>query len=144
MRQQAVVTRVLLNGMAEIEVARASACGHDCSKCGGCGTAVQQRIRAIARNEARAQLGDIVTIEGDTKKVFGAAAMVYILPLVLFLAVYAMARVGGLADSMAALVGASGFVAGILCAMGYNRYVQRTGNIRFVIIQCETVIERKI
>ena len=35
MVQTAKVTRVLADGRAEVAVKRQSACGHDCSKCGG-------------------------------------------------------------------------------------------------------------
>ena len=37
MTQQGTIKKILPGGMAEIEVTRRSACGHDCAKCGGCG-----------------------------------------------------------------------------------------------------------
>ena len=37
MLQQAKVVRIIDENKAEISVARASACGHDCESCSGCG-----------------------------------------------------------------------------------------------------------
>ena len=134
MTQKAVVKKLLTDGLAEIEVQRQSACGHDCASCGGCG-APTERIQAKAVNEAGAEVGEIVTIEGKNKEVFGAALIVYTVPLVLFIALYALARVLGQGEGVAATTGIAGFIIGILVAVAYNHSVKRRGMTPFVIIR---------
>ena len=76
MIQKALVKKILDNTHAEIEVQRQSACGHDCASCGGCG-APQERIKAVAINKVQAEVGDIVTIEGENKQILRMAAIVF-------------------------------------------------------------------
>ena len=66
MVQTAKVTRVLSDGRAEVAVKRQSACGHDCSKCGGgCSELmVSSTVAVIAANPVRAMPGDMVTVDG--------------------------------------------------------------------------------
>lgn len=45
-------------------------------------------IKARARNDIGAQPGDKVVVESSTKKIFGVVALVYVLPVVLFLLGY--------------------------------------------------------
>ena len=65
MVQTAKVTRVLADGRAEVAVKRQSACGHDCSKCGGgCSELmVSSTVAVIAANPVRAMPGDMVLVE---------------------------------------------------------------------------------
>ena len=65
MVQTAKVTRVLADGRAEVAVKRQSACGHDCSKCGGgCSELmVSSTVAVIAANPVRAMPGDMVTVQ---------------------------------------------------------------------------------
>lgn len=134
MTQKAVVKRLLANNMAEIEVQRQSACGHDCSKCGGCGTPTE-RIQAKANNYIGAQVGETVTIKGDNKTVFRAAAIVYTLPIILFFVFYAAAKMFGSSESMGVFAGIIGFVASVIAAIIYNRNMNRNGETPFVIIK---------
>ena len=82
MVQTAKVTRVLADGRAEVAVKRQSACGHDCSKCGGgCSELmVSSTVAVIAANPVRAMPGDMVTVESSTSRVLGAAVIVYLVP----------------------------------------------------------------
>lgn len=44
MTQTAIVTAVSGDGRARVEVRRQSACGHDCERCAGCGTAAAIQV----------------------------------------------------------------------------------------------------
>lgn len=90
MTQQGTIKKLLPGGRAEVEVTRRSACGHDCAKCGGCGGLETQTLYVTARNHTDAGIGDRVLIEGETGRVLGLAALVYMLPLVLFFIGYAI------------------------------------------------------
>ena len=86
MVQTAKVTKVLPDGRAEVSVRRQSACGHDCSKCGGgCSEMmVSATVAVIADNPVRALPGDSVTVESSTGRILGAAVVVYLVPFLLF------------------------------------------------------------
>ena len=84
--------------MVLLSVARQTACGHDCEKCPGCGVqAGHLEVRAVDRVGVRP--GDRVEVRSDNRKLLGMAALVYLLPVAMFLVGYflgdALARAGG-------------------------------------------------
>ena len=87
MEQTVRVRRLLPDGMAEVIRIRESACSGDCHKCSGCGAARQTMILTVP-NSIGAQPGDLVVLESSSKVVLGAAAVLYLLPLTLFVAGY--------------------------------------------------------
>ena len=121
MQQKARVARLLPNNRAEVSVTRESACSGDCHKCAGCG-AVRQTVTVQAENDIHAQPGDVVYIESGSALVLRAAALVYVLPLVLFFAGYFAAGALGIAAGWG---GVAGFVLGGLPAVWYDRRVRR-------------------
>ena len=122
MVQTAKVTRVLADGRAEVAVKRQSACGHDCSKCGGgCSELmVSSTVAVIAANPVRAMPGDMVTVESSTSRVLGAAVIVYLVPF-------------RLSSGVSAAVGVAGFALGLLLAVLWDRRVRRQQAISFCI-----------
>ena len=71
MTQDAVVTRVFHNGLAEVVVTRGTACGSNCGNCESC--AFQNELKAIAKNTVHATPGEKVVIESVSSRIFGAA-----------------------------------------------------------------------
>ena len=72
MTQNAIVEGLTANGDATIRVYQKSACGHDCSDCGGiCGA--KKSITVQARNPLRARPGDTVIVETMTGRILRAA-----------------------------------------------------------------------
>ena len=129
MQRKATVQEILPDGRAELAVRRESACSGDCHHCGGCG-AVGQTLRLTAENPIGAKKGDIVYIASESAPVLWAAALVYALPLILFLAGYLLSmRLG----AWAAAIGAAGFLAGLLPAFLYNRHVKRKPPVYTII-----------
>lgn len=106
------------DGTAQVIHIRQSACSGDCHKCSGCG-AVQQTMLLTANNPIGAKPGQVVTIRTDSGPVLTAAAMLYLLPLVLFFAGY----FAGAFWNKGALVGCLAFVLGITVAALYDRKV---------------------
>lgn len=133
MLQQAKVIRIIDENNAEISVVRESACGHDCESCGGCGMS-SSSVSAEAINLVNARVGDFVTVETDTTAVIGIAAVVYMLPLVLFFAFYIALKAIGFSDTVSLAFGGAGFVLGILCALFANRRVDSKNSVSFKII----------
>lgn len=118
MQQTAIVKRLLPGNQAELQVQRVTACGHDCSKCGGCGEIVTKPITLIADNTIGAEVGDAVVITGSSKQVLGLAAIVYMVPVVLFFVLYGVAAVMSL--PIPGIWGGIGFFGGIFGAKKMN------------------------
>ena len=113
MTQIATVERILDADHAEISVPRKSACGHDCEECAGCGV-TGAAVHARASNPIGARPGQKVVVESSTKNMLRIVVLVYLIPVVLFLAGYVIMSL--LTDSVAAqyAVAAAGFAAGIV------------------------------
>lgn len=134
MTQIATVERILDENHAEISVPRKSACGHDCEECAGCGVS-GAAVHAKAVNPIGARPGQKVVVESSTKKMLRIVSLVYLTPVVLFLAGYlALAFLGA---SVAAQYTASilGFIVGIIAAIGYDRRLKRQGGLNFRIVR---------
>ena len=82
MTQEAIVIRTLPNQMAEVLVKRPTACGGSCGSCESC--IYQSELRAFARNLINAAPGQKVTISTESGRVYSAALLVYIVPLLFF------------------------------------------------------------
>ena len=134
MVQTAKVTRILENGLAEVAVKRQSACGHDCSQCGGCSEMlVGQTVAVVAENPVRAMPGDTVTVESATGRVLRAAALLYLVPFALFFVLYLLAISLGAPEGGGIGAGFAGFAAGLLLAVAADRRMRRKKSITFRI-----------
>ena len=131
MKQVAVVTRLIGEKMVEVTVARQSACAHDCTNCAGCG-AQTSSISVYASCSIDAAPGDLVEIYSDNR-VLRYAALVYLVPLVLFLAGYF--AVPALTEEMRYLCGGIGFAVGILLAILCDRVVRRKNGVTYQVIR---------
>ena len=121
MTQNVRIKRVNPDGTAQVIRIRESACSGDCHKCSGCGAA-QQTMLFTARNPIGAAVGDMVIVSADSAPVLKAAAILYILPLVLFFAGYiGGAYLGGISGWLGAL----GFILGIVCVVLYDRHAAK-------------------
>ena len=134
MTQIATVERILDDSHAEISVARKSACGHDCEECAGCGVS-GAAVHARAVNPIGARPGQKVVVESSTKKMLRIVVLVYLIPVVLFLAGYVITSM--LTASVAAqyTVAGAGFVLGIVFAIFYDRWLRARGGLSFNIVR---------
>ncbi len=133
MTQDAVVTRVLPNDMAEVAVARATACGGNCGSCESC--IFQSEIKTLAKNRIGAKPGQKVVIASASSKVFGAALLVYIMPLVLFIAAYAVAAFAGAGEGLRIGVSFLGLSLGAAILVLSQRLKSNKEPITFEIIR---------
>ena len=119
--------------MAEISVPRKSACGHDCEECAGCGVSGAS-VRAVARNDARAEVGQKVVVESSTKNLLGVMLLVYLLPIVLFLVGYF--ATGALeSEGLRYAVAIAAFLVGIIPAIICDRRTKKNGKLTFTIVR---------
>ncbi len=121
MEQWVRVQKCNADGTAQVLHVRRSACSGDCHKCSGCG-AVEQEMLLTAQNPIGARPGQVVTIRTQSGPVLAAAAVLYILPLVLFFVGY---LAGHLVAGAGALGGCLAFALGIAIAAIYDRRVAR-------------------
>ena len=136
MTQNAIVENLEINGDALIRVYQKSACGHDCTNCGGvCGA--KKSITVQARNPLQARPGDLVTVETATGRILRAAALVYLLPLTLLLLSCVLGNLLGGSETVQALAGLGGLLLGCACAAAINRYIRRDRPLEYTIIDID-------
>ena len=109
------------DGTARVAHVRESACSGDCHKCSGCGAAKETLI-LTARNPINAPVGSTVVIHSESGPVLAAAAMLYMMPLGLFVLGYLL---GSLLWQRGGLVGIAAFGLGIAGAVLYDRKVMK-------------------
>ena len=131
MEQTVRVRNTLENGMAQVIRTRESACSGDCHKCSGCG-AQQETMILTVHNPIDAKAGDLVVIESATGPVLKAAAMLYILPVVLFLAGY---LAGEHLWAKGPLMGIFGIILGLVLVKLYDRHLQHKKDPIYTIIR---------
>ena len=129
MTQKVRVKRVNPDGTAQVVHVRQSACSGDCHKCSGCG-AQQETVEFTARNPIGASVGDLVTVETQTGPVLTAAAVLYVLPLVLFFLGYLL---GQLLWSRGGLAGCLAFGLGIGLCVVYDRRMGKKQETEYTI-----------
>lgn len=102
MTNEAVVTKLMEKHTAEIAVTRLTACGGNCGSCESC--VFDSEVRAIADNPLGARPGQRVIVESGSAEVYGAVVLVYIVPIVLFLAGYLIAYALGASEGVSIAV----------------------------------------
>ena len=132
MTQDAVVTKLMPRGMAEVTVVRSTACGGSCGSCESC--IYQNELKTLARNKIDAQPGQKVGIESKTSVVVGAAMLVYIMPLALFLIGYALAAAAGASEGLCIAVSFAALVVGAVILVTSQKLRKNKNPITFDIV----------
>jgi len=122
----------LSGGYARISVPRKSACGHDCEECAGCGM-TGAAIKAKAKNLAGAQPGQKVIVESSTKKLLGVVALVYMLPVILFLLGYFLSE--GLTEGVRYAIAIGAAALAMIPIVLYDRHARRTDALTYTILR---------
>ena len=129
MDQLVRIREVYDNGTAQVICIRESACSGDCHKCSGCGAA-KEAILLTAENPIGAGVGDLVTLRSETAPVLKAAVVLYMMPLVLFFAGYALAAAFNLSGG---LFGALAFLVSIVLIVVYDRRMAKKDQTIYTI-----------
>lgn len=130
MEQLVKVKTASPDGTAQVIRIRESACSGDCHKCSGCGAA-KETIVFTAENPVNAQPGDLVYVKTQSAPVLMGAAVVYLLPLLLFFLGYFLLDAMW---SLGALGGGFAFALGIGGVVMYDRLVARKQNTVYTIV----------
>ena len=132
MTQDAIVYRRLANNMAEVVVTRTTACGSNCGNCESC--IFQSEIKTLARNLINAGPGQRVIIESKSSRIYGAALMVYIVPMILALAGYFIGYALGAAEGLCILSSFLGLAVGAVILVVTQRKKMAKDPITFDIV----------
>lgn len=132
MTQDAVVIKLLPKDMAEVAVTRGTACGGNCGSCESC--MFQSELRVEARNLIQAKPGQKVTISSKSSRIFGAAFLVYIMPLLFFFAGYAVASLSGAGEGIRILVSFASLIFSAIVLVFTQRRTKQEKAITFDII----------
>ena len=131
MEQLVRVRETFDDGTAMVVHVRESACSGDCHKCSGCGAA-KETILIKAKNPIGAARGDLVKLESASGPVLKAAAVLYLLPMVLFFVGY---YVGDVLWSLGALIGCLAFAVSIALAVVYDRKIGKLDQTSYTITE---------
>jgi len=132
MEQQAKVIRIVTDTVVKVAVKRKSACSGDCHTCHGC-PHPDEIVMVNADNFVGAQVGDDVIVSSDTGRVLKLAAMLYLMPMVLFFLGYFLTPVG---EGARLLVGGADFVVGILICVYVSRGMKKNNKeMHFAIVE---------
>ena len=133
MTQEAVVTKLLAGGMAEVAVKRTTACGGNCGSCESC--VFQNELKTPAVNSIQARPGQKVLIRSQTSRIFKAAFLVYVFPLLLFLIGYLLSVVLSLGETFGIIFSFAGLVLGALIVVFSQKRIREIDKITFEIIE---------
>ena len=117
------------DGTALVIHIRESACSGDCHKCSGCGAA-KEAILLKADNPIGAEKGDLVNVRSESGPVLKAAMVLYMLPLALFFAGYALGAALGISGG---LCGGLAFVLSVVLIVMYDRHLAKKDNTIYTI-----------
>ena len=137
MVQNAIVKKIVGDGVAEVSLLRQMECGLHCDgACAGCSAKPPQEILALASNAVGAEPGDFVEVEPAGGRNISTSVAVFLLPCVGLGAGYALGMyVLGLNDLTSMLTAALGLAAGFLPAVLMDRAIARSQAPEFAILK---------
>lgn len=123
---------------AEVVVERSEMC----NKCGACTVLSSGQMQASALNEVGARIGERVAIELGEGSVLKAAALVYVVPLIAFIAAYLLGAalagaLGASADAVGIPAGIAGLIVAFLVLSRYDRSLRERGQYELRIVEVE-------
>ncbi len=119
MLQEAIVTKIRDDGLAEVVVERLGICGGDCNGCSEC--KYEHLMKSVVQNPIGARRGQHVMIETPTKGVVKGALAIYVLPLVMLFLGYLAAYALSLGESACIIAAFAAAVLGIVIAIIISR-----------------------
>jgi positive regulator of sigma E activity len=119
--QNTGVVKTVDGEYASVSFSRQSACGGDCASCGLCKS--KEHIAKVI-NRAGALPGDVVTVETPDGRIFLAAFLVYIFPMITALTVGALMYSGGVSGLYSTLTAAA--VMAVIYFLLSNKLAQKS------------------
>ena len=115
MLQEAIITKIRDDGLAEVVVERLGICGGDCNGCEGC--KYDHLMKSVVQNPIGANRGQHVMIETPTSGVVKGAFVLYVLPIVMLILGYALGALLSLSESYCISAAFAAALVGIVIAI---------------------------
>lgn len=137
MVQNAIVKKIVRDGVAEVSLLRQMECGLHCDGvCAGCSARPPQEILALASNGIGAKPGDVVEVEPSGGHHYSTSVAVFLLPCVGLGLGYVLGMHVFQLNEMTALVTAAlGLAVGFIPAFLMNRAMTRSSAPEFAILK---------
>lgn len=137
MVQNAIVRKIVREGVAEVSLLRQMECGLHCDgACAGCTAKPPQEILALATNGINAKPGDFVEVEPTGGRNISTSVVVFLLPCVgLGLGYILGMNALNLGEAASLLTAAAGLVVGFIPAFLMNRSIARSAAPEFAILK---------
>jgi len=137
MVQNAIVKRVISDGVVEVSLLRQLECGLHCDgACAGCSQKPKEDILALASDSLGTRAGDFVEVEPSDGRNLSTPVIVFLLPCVTMGGGYVLGQtvlsLGEIAALGAALVG---LIVGFIPAFLMNRSIMRRQEPEFRILK---------
>ena len=133
MVQNAIVKKIIKEGVVEVSLLRQLECGLHCDgACAGCSQKPTEEILALASDKLGAQPGDFVEVEPASGHNISASVVVFLLPCVGLAVGYVLGQsLLNLGEFAALGTAVLGLAAGFMPAVLANRAIQRSGAPEF-------------
>lgn len=137
MVQNAIVKKIVREGVAEVSLLRQMECGLHCDgACAGCSAKPPQEILALATNGIDAKPGDFVEVEPAGGHNISTSVVVFLLPCVGLGLGYVLGMSAlNLGEAASLLTAAAGLVVGFVPAFLMNRSITRSAAPEFAILK---------
>ena len=137
MVQNAIVKKIVQDGVAEVSLLRQMECGLHCDgACAGCSAKPPQEILALASNSIGAKPGDFVEVEPAGGRNIRTSVAVFLLPCLGLGLGYGLGmNVLQLSEITALLTAALGLAAGFVPAFLMDRAITRKKAPEFAILK---------
>ena len=137
MVQNAVVKKIIKEGVVQVSLLRQMECGMHCDgACAGCSQKPTEEILALASNDIGAKPGDFVEVEPTGIGNISVSVIVFLLPCVfLALGYVAGQTLLGLGEAAALLTALLGLAVGFVPAYLVNRSITKSQNPEFRLLK---------
>lgn len=137
MVQNAVVKKIIKEGVVEVSLLRQMECGLHCDgACEGCGQKPKEEILALASDTIGVEPGDVVEVEPTSGHNIGTSVVVFFLPCVGLCAGYMLGQsLLSLGDVAAVGTAFLGLAVGFLPAFLINRAISKSTAPEFRVLK---------
>ena len=137
MVQNAIVKKIVKDGVVEVSLLRQMECGLHCDgACAGCSQKPKEEILSLATDDLGTKPGDFVEVEPSSGHNIGTSVVVFLLPCIGLALGYILGQSLLQLSEVAALGTAfAGLVAGFVPALLFNRAIQRSNAPEFRVLK---------
>ena len=119
MINKGIIKKALENDQFLIQIYKDSACSH-CSGCGDASKITKEEIFTI--KDRKAEIGDILTFEIESKKILSAALLVYVFPIFAMISGYLLSNSAGTSEGWSIFYSFLALIVSFLIIFLYDKF----------------------